>query len=448
VIPGVLWREGMLLAPQHLQHADRAAADRLATALRLATPLAHGVARLSVDAAALAAGSFALLALEAMLPDGTAVRTADAAELPPAIDLATRFPTGQQRSVVYLALALEPPGAISVGADGLHAGRAVRWRPQAAEVSDVLDGRPRPIELVQPNLRLVLDGESLDGLSSLPVAMLVRDGADRFALDPAFAPPCLRLDAASALAEAVRRTTALAAARLAEIGGHRRSRAQGLVEFAVGDVASVMTLQAIGGALPGLAQAVTAGWVHPAEVHARLCALAGQLMALSGDGDPSELPDYDHHRPGPGFAALEARLSSLLRTVTASRYVPVPVRAHSERIHAAQLPDQITAGARIYLALVSALPAERVIRDMPARGKVASHGRLDTLVASAMPGIRLAYQPVPPAEIPVQPGGTYFLLEAHGSEWDLAMKTRTLAVFLPPELAQARVEFLAIREHA
>ena len=448
MIPGVLWREGMLLAPQHLQHADRAAADRLASVLRLATPLAHGVARLAVDPAALAAGSFALLALEALLPDGTAVRTAAAEELPPAIDLAARFPGAAQRCEVHLALALEPPGAVSIGEGGVHAGRAVRWRPQPAEVADAVDGRARPIELVQPNLRLLLDGESLDGLSTLPLAVVVRDGADRFALDPAFAPPCLRLDASPVLSEMVRRTAALAAARLAEIGGHRRSRAQGLVEFAVGDVAAVMTLQAIGGALPGLVQAVAAGWTHPAEVHARLAAFAGQLLALAGEGDPGGLPGYDHHRPGPGFAALEKLLGGLLRTVTASRYVPVPVRAHSERIHAAQLPDQVTAGARIYLALVSALPAERVIRDLPARGKVASHGRLDTLVASALPGIRLAYQPVPPAEIPVQPGGTYFLLEAQGAEWEAAMKTRTLAVFLPPELAQARVEFLALRDQA
>ena len=117
-------------------------------------------------------------------------------------------------------------------------------------------------------------------------------------------------------------------------------------------------------------------------------------------------------------------------------------------MHAAQLPEQVGEGARLFLAVISTLPAERVIKDLPARGKVASHGRLDTLVASAMPGICLSYQSVPPPEVPVQPGGAYFLLEPGGAEWEQAMRTRTLAVFLPPELAQARIEFMALRSQA
>lgn len=448
MIPGVLWREGMLLTPQHLQQAERAMHAGVAAGLRLAAPLACGVGRLRVDPAAMAAGSFAVTAVEAVLPDGTAVCLDDPAELPPAIDLAARLPAGVPGAVIHLALALAPAGAVAVGEGGIHAGRPVRWRPLPTELVDAVEGRPRTVELAVPCIRLVVEGESLDGFSAVPLAAVRRDGADRFVLDEDFAPPCLRLDAAPALVGAVRRTAALAAARAAEIAGHRRSRTQGLVEFAVGDVASVMTLQAIGAALPGLRQAAEAGWNHPAEVHARLCALAGQLVALSGDGDPGDLPAYDHRRPAPAFAGLENRLAGLLRTVTASRYIAVPVRQHSERVHAAQLPDQVTDGARLFLAVVSTLPAERVIRDLPARGKVASHGRLDTLVASAMPGVKLAYQAVPPAEIPVQPGGTYFLLEAAGAEWDQVLRTRTLAVFLPPELAQARVEFMAIREQA
>lgn len=448
MIPGVLWREGMLLSPQHLQQAERAAAAQAAAVLRLAHPLAVGVARLRIDPARLAAGSFALLSAEALLPDGSAVLADAPADLPAAIDLAARIPAGTTSAVIHLALPLAPEAAVAVAADGVHAGRAVRWRSAFAEVADAIDGRPRAIEVVAPNLRLVVEGESLDGMASLPVAAVLREGGDRFALDPAFAPPCLRLDAAPALLERVRTVAAIAAARAAEIGAHRRSRTLGLVEFAVGDVATVMTLQAIGAALPGLRHACDGGWHHPAEVHARLAALAGQLIALSGDGDPGALPGYDHRAPAACFAALCDLLGRQLRAVIASRYVPLPTRAAGERVHAAQLPEHIGDGSRLFLAVISTLPAERVIRELPARGKVASHGRLDTLVASALPGIRLAYQSAPPPEVPVQPGGAYFLLEPGGPEWEQAQRTRTLAVYLPSEMAQARVEFMAIRDGA
>lgn len=444
--PGVLWREGMLLSPQHFQQAERAETARAAAVLRLASPMAVGLARLRIDPAALAAGSFALTAVEALLPDGTPVQADDPAALPAAVDLAARFPAAATRAVIHLALPLAAPGAVAVAMAGVHAGRQVRLRSAAGEVVDTVDGGTRAIELAEPNLRLVVDGESLDGLSALPLAAVVREAADRFALDPAFAPPSLRLDAAPALLSQVRAVVALASARAAEIAAHRRSRVQGLIEFAVGDVAAVMTLLAIGGALPGLRQACDAGWPHPAGVHERLAALAGQLVALSGDGDPGDLPAYDHRHPAVALTALAERLGSLLRTVTASRYLALPAQPAGERVHAAQVPEQVGTGSRFFLGVISTLPAERVIRELPARGKVASHGRLDTLVASALPGIRLVYQSAPPPEVPVQPGGAYFLLDPNGGEWDQAMRTRTLAVYLPPELAQARVEFMAIRD--
>ncbi len=77
---------------------------------------------------------------------------------------------------------------------------------------------------------------------------------------------------------------------------------------------------------------------------------------------------------------------------------------------------------------------------------VASSGRIGTLISQALPGIRLTYLAVPPSEIPTQPGGTYFELDRTGGEWDGVAKTRTLSIYLPPEFADARTEFLAIRE--
>ncbi len=445
-IPPPLWREGMLLGPQHLQQADRAQADQLAMAIRAVAPLAHGIVRLQHDPAALAAGSFRLLALEAVLPDGTAVRCDDPAELPPAVALAERWPQGESSCGVHLAIPLPASAGQDVSDEGVHEGRRTRWRRRSAELADVAGGRPRLVELRLANLRLILEGEELDGLTAVPVARLVRQAADRFEHDATSAPPCLRIDASAALLGHVRRIEELTAARLTEMSAHRRSRSRGLVEFAVADIGAVLTLQTLGAHLAVLRQRIAAGWTHPAAMHEQLVALCGELAALDGAGDPGDLPAYDHHRPHLGFAALEDRLRALLRSVVHTRYVPIPVTRAGERLLAGAIPEQATAGAQLFLAIVSDLPAERVIRDVPLRARIASQGRIDALVAASMAGIRVSYVPVPPQEIPVQPGGAYFRLEAGGAEWDLAMRTRSLAVFLPPDLASARVEFLALKD--
>ncbi len=445
-IPSPLWREGMMLGPQHLQQADRACADQLAMAMRAVAPLAHGVVRLQHDPAALAAGVFRLLALEAVLPDSTAVRCDDPDELPAAVALSERWPTGETACPVYLALSMPAISGVDVSDEGVHEGRRTRWRRRTAELPDATGGRPRLVELRLANLRLVLGGENLDDASVLPIARLVHPAADRFEFDATSAPPCVRIDAAPALLGHLRRIEELIAARVTELIAHRRSRARGLVEFAVADIGAVLTLQTLGAHLAVLRQRQAAGWIHPASMHEQLVALCGELAALDGGSDAGDLPSYDHHQPHVGFSALEGRLRALLRSVVHTRYVPIPVTRAGERLLAGSIPEQVTAGAQVFLAIVSDIPAERVIRDVPLRARIASQGRIDALVAASMAGIRATYVPVPPQEIPVQPGGSYFRLEPLGSEWDLAMRTRSLAVFLPPDLAGARVEFLALKD--
>lgn len=441
-----LWREGMLLGPQHLQQAGRAAAASLAAALRACAPLGHGVVRLVHDPDALSSGSFRLLALEAVLPDGTTLSGADDEDLPPALPLAGRWPGDAPRATVHLLLPLPSVGGVDAADDGVHAGRRTRWRRRTVELPDAAGGRPRLVELAAPNLRLALDGEDLDGCAALPLAELARTAADRWELDAEAAPPCLRLDAAPALLACCRRIADLVAARAAELAAHRRARARGLVEFAVGDIGAVLTLQALGAHLAVLRQRIAAGWPHPATVHEGLVALAGQLAALDGGEDPGTLPGYDHRRPHAAFAAIETRLRGLLGSVVHTRYVPIPLATAGERMLAGAIPEQATAGAQLFLAVVSPLPSERVIKEVQTRAKVASHGRIDALIAASLGGIRLHYVAVPPPEIPVQPGGAYFRLETAGAEWDLASRTRSLAVFLPPDLAGARVEFLALKD--
>ncbi|MBA3683667.1 MAG: type VI secretion system baseplate subunit TssK [Planctomycetes bacterium] len=442
----VLWHEGMFLAPQHFQQWDRWHDSRLTQVTRALQPLAWGITTLGVDTRALASQDFGLTAAAGIMPDGLIFAVADANDLPPARPIAPLFTAKRERLGVWLAAPLQRPGAHASSDTGQVDGRHTRWRRRQAEVADDHPaGQPREIAMADLNLRVLFEGESLDGLAALKIAEIRRDPTGGFALVDDYVAPCLHLAAAPALVGSLRRVVEILVGRAGEIARGRRSRTQGHVEFSVSEVASYLMLHTLNGAIPELMHWLGHGQAHPEAVFVRLASLAGQLATFSDDGQASDLPSYRHDEPMASFAAIESRLRGLLQTVIPTRYIPIPLAPVSERVQAGAIPDAAD-GARLYLSVFSALPAERVLRDVPHKAKVSSSGRLAALIAQALPGVRLTYLAVPPSEIPAQPGGTYFELERTGAEWDGVTKTRSLSIYLPPEFADARTEFLAIKD--
>jgi type VI secretion system protein ImpJ len=444
---GVQWHEGMFLTPQHLQQNDRHRDAVLAQILRALSPHHHGVVAMELDQLALAQGACAIARIEAIMPDGTPVAVLSADDLPPARRFADAFTPQTARLGVHLALPLATTGAVTMAEGGTHAGRQVRWRVVAADLADESPGgQERPVPLACPNLRLLLDGESLDGHVALKIAEIVRDASGGFQAASDFAPPCLRLGASQALTDIVRRMAEILVQRSDELARLRRSRTKGLVEFTASELGNQLMLGAINAHLPDLLALLAERASHPREVHRCLAALCGQLLSFADEGHPRDLPPYRHDEPHTGLAELERRLRALLTTVVTTRHVPISVSMGPNRVAAGTIPEHVLENARFYMAVVSSAPAERVLRDLPMKGKVAAGGRIQVLMTQAVAGIGLDYLPTPPPEIPVQPGSIHFQLRTSGPEWDAAMRSRTIAVYLPPEFGDARVEFLAVKD--
>ncbi len=73
VVDRIEWHEGMLLAPQHFQLMSARLDSLVAWQTLTAAPFSWGVRRLVLDAGLLPAGTVRVLALDAIMPDGTAV---------------------------------------------------------------------------------------------------------------------------------------------------------------------------------------------------------------------------------------------------------------------------------------------------------------------------------------------------------------------------------------
>ena len=71
----VVWEDGMHLTPQHFQAQRRYQEDQTTRTLDLLFPFAYGLSAVAVDSDALRNGSFSLVMLRGVLPDGTSVYT-------------------------------------------------------------------------------------------------------------------------------------------------------------------------------------------------------------------------------------------------------------------------------------------------------------------------------------------------------------------------------------
>lgn len=444
----VLWSEGMFLTPHHFQQSDRYHEGLLNRRLQAIQPKGSGFLRLRIDADALGNGEFVLSQCAAVLPDGLGVDAPDLDPLPPARSVAAAFDPKKTSLGVYLASPLVRPGGLACAPEGAAEAAPARFQRRVATVADEHSGSgERPVTVAVKTLRVLFEGEPLNDYAALKVAEVTRGAGGKFVLNEEYAPPCLWLSASAALQGAVRRVLDILSSKSDELARGRRQRSQGLVEFTMSEAANFWFLHTVNAAIPVLMHYHAHPDAHPEPAFLSLARVAGQLMTFAGEGHPKDLPLYSHDDPGGCFTAMEARIRGLLGTVIPTRCTPIPLERPRESLFTGRLTDErLLEGAQLYLAVMADVPEDKIAREVPLKGKVSSADRVDQLIAAALRGLVLRHLPTPPAEIPVQPGRTYFQVDRQGEHWEAVRKSRTIAFYLPPEFKQLRLEFMAVKE--
>ena len=442
----VLWTKGTLLTPQHLQAQDRYLDEVLRFQLAALTFCPWGFARVAVDRAALAGGTCVLTAVAGRFPDGLLFDAPGSDPLPAPRPLDTAWGQDQRALTVYLAVPEYRPGARNVvagtGNGGAGGTTTARWRAEEQVARDETTGlAERPIQIARPNLRLLLEGEPLEGYTALPVARLVRSAAGAVALDPAFVPPLLDLAASETLGGAARRLAERVAAKAGSLAGGRRQRNQGLADFSVTDVASFWLLYTLNTHLPALRHLAEVRRGHPSALWEAMTALAGALLTFAPASRP--LPMYEHLRPGECFGQLEARLLELLETAVPETAIALPLRLVRPGVQAVAVDQERWLSApQWYLAVSASMRQADLVPRVLHGCKVGSADVVDTLIRQALPGLELAHVPQPPPSVPVKLDHLYFALRRAGPAWDAVVRARNLAVYVPAELLDARLELV------
>ncbi len=296
----VQWHEGMLLAPQHFQQATARQEALLAYHASLVAPFHWGVRHLKIDPVQLVDGTFRVLELEAVLPDGLAVSRLDGDdEL--TLDLVPLAEEMRQKEVpVHLAVTAQRGQLPSVS------GELARYDSLPGQpVADAnTGGGELRIPRLRPRLRLIAGDEVPEKFTSFPLARL-RYANESFA-GTDYLPPMLRVPVGSPLGEvcqAIAQRLREKAVFLAE-----QARSPALASRVPQLLEVRQRVQSLVAALPPFEAVLATGVSHPYPLYVALCSLVGQVAAVGYGLIPPVLEPYDHQDARAAFLQAQAFL--------------------------------------------------------------------------------------------------------------------------------------------
>ena len=442
-IDKVVWSEGMFLTPHLFQQGDRYYESLLHGRLRLLGPFCWGLTELEVDREVLPNGQLTILRCSGILPDGMPIQIPDADERPESRSIKPHFSPSADIVDVYLAIPAVRPGSLNYRMGGDAGGRPLRYRTEVVRVADeTTDGNEIEIPLARKNFKILFSGESLDDTAWIKIGEVARAPSGSFVMEDTYIPPVVSLPASPRLMAILHRLLELLSARSNTLSQQRRH----VSDFGASDMATFWLLHTINSSIPTLSHFFKTPDRHPEQLYSVLARLAGELSTFALQADPRDLPAYDHTDLGRTFGALEEKVALLLETVIPVRYVVIPLDKTPDLLHIGRIQDErLIKTARFYLGAKAQIPTGRLIEEIPAKAKISSPDQINSLIGRAIRGVELTHEPVPPSAIPVKMGFSYFHLGTQGRSWDAIGISKALAIYLPDEFTDIRLELVALR---
>ena len=443
----VVWAEGMLLTPHHFQQLDNYHEQALNSRFASSAPYNWGVLDLQVNRESIANGYFDLVQCRAVLPDGLMINIPEIEQAPPPRPVEGHFDMADEYLDVYLAIPAKRAGAINFQSPGASNGQMVRYIQDAGVVPDETTGdNERQIAFARGNVRLLFADELREGYSSIKIAELQRTATGQLTLSENWIPPALGVSASSWLVNMLRQLVEILITKSTTLSEQRRQRAAGLADFTTSEAGIFWLLHTVNSAIPELAHHFRTHPVHPERIYLAMAELAGELMTFVTDHHPKDIVRYDHTDLYSTFSQLSAEIRELLETVIPTRCVPIPLENVRKSLYVGRVQDeQLLKDAAFYLAVRGQIPESRLIELVPRIVKIAARDVIDAVVGSALPGVTLTHASPPPAPIPTRVGFHYFALDSIGPYWDTIRGSKVLAVYVPDEFPDVKLEMYAVK---
>ncbi len=444
----VIWAKGTFLTPQHLQLQDRFFESVLEFKLGALKYCPWGFADLVIDHEALSAGNLALTRAVGLFPDGLAFDIPDSDAAPGERRIEQSFGPDQTALEIFLAVPQHRDRGLNVSV-GQKTGDA-RYQAEIALSRDENTGlAEKPVQVARKNLRLLLEGEPLQGNTILRLGRVKKTETGLYQLDPQFIPPLLDISASEYLVAILRRLVEILSAKSSTLSGTRRQKNQSLAEFTAADIANFWLLYTANSHLPVMRHIFESKKGHPEGLYTTMLALAASLTTFSTTLQPRDLPNYNHDNLGACFTDLDEKLRLLLETVVPSNFVSLPLKLSRPSIYSAALAnDKYLLNTRMYLAISADLSEGDLLKRVPQLVKMCSATHIETLIRQALPAMQLTHVPSPPGSIPIKLNFQYFSLNQGGAAWEAVQRARNIAAYVPGDIPNPQLELIILLPQA
>lgn len=442
----VVWSEGMLVSPQHLQQHtlyQEGFARSLVGAL-----VAHdwGVMSVELDPTALESEQVGIQRFSGVLPGGLPVSFEARQELgPPPRAIGAHFAPTQEVLEVYLGVPREREGIANVAEKPTDSARA-RYLASTRPVVDLTSGHGAqvPVTYARPNPHILFGNEANDDFDAIKIAEIERNASSALVVSKSYVPPCLHIGASPYLMAALRELlTSLMARRRALLESTRES-AKAALEFRTSDITSFLQLTTINAMVAVVQHMLDSPQLSPWQAYVLLVQLTGQLLTFSTAVDPTQLPKYAHTDLATTFSGLFDTIKELMVVALLKRTATVRMKMYPNGVLVGELDDHVLDSPSFVLcasAARSEIPRERMALELPKLSKIAAKSNIRNVVQTASNGVPLSVLHRPPPEIPIRENMVYFSLQTQHDTWKAVRNDRNVAIFIPPPYSPVTVEY-------
>ena len=284
----IQWYEGMLLMPQHFQQADIRIENLVPYYMRCTFPYYWGVLRLEIDKALLTSGTFRLLELEAIMPDGLIISGLPTNSTSLEINLdALKHQLQKAPQYIYLCV---PPRKSQ---DEHPAEEVSRYISSlSSQIVDINTGeQPIKIPLLEPNLSLQIGTEPPAHYICFPIAQ-VKYGAKSFSLTD-YLPPQSQVDVSMGVGAICNQLAEQLRLKLAYLQQKVQTVQSKTVKDSFFEEIEQVRLKLIAGLLP-FEVLLSSQAASPLQLFKELCSLAGQISGVKYGESAPRFQAYNH----------------------------------------------------------------------------------------------------------------------------------------------------------
>lgn len=437
----VIWQEGMLLRPQHLQQNDRYFESLIKAQTRMLQRNAWGFFELEIDPHYFKMSKVVITYASGVLPDGSFFSLGKNGQ-PLMVDI----PSDKDSASVYLALPLLTGNNIEARRED-QSDVLARYLTYDAEIFDSNAGSESVsnVSCARPDFRLLTAEQLTDQpyvqLKLCELMDVTANGGIKLNSD--FSPTFLYAHASDYLLSSLNEVIAL----LTHRGGKIAERIQASGRGGAAEVGDFMMLQLINRNELVLRHMRAQQQLHPEELYSALLGMLGELATFASDVKRPHLDSfYEHGDQGRSLRLLMGPIRQMLSMVLEQHAIELLLQPRQYGIFVAALTDRSLLGSATFVLAASAsCDSEELRMRLPAHLKVAPVEGIRQLVNLHLPGIKIKPLPVAPRQIPFHANKTYFLLELHARELAQLESSGGFAFHVSGEFADLKLNFWAIR---